>query len=215
MLSRPNIVPEGFRPRPAVLVTADIAMRGAPMPNHDREKIIHRRTPESAAMVASVQRAMAITPVLNRLTYADAEQVRAVFSELVGYPVDDSFMLIPPFYTAGGTEIRVGRNVFINQNCTIYDLGGVEIGDDVMIGPNVSIITSGHPLEPSLRRAAVTANPIAIGRNVWIAAGATIIGGVTIGENSVVAAGAVVTSDVPSNSLVAGVPAKIVRALEG
>lgn len=215
MLSRPNIVPEGFRPRLAVLVTADIAMRGAPMPNHDREKIIHRRTPESAAMVASVQRAMAITPVLNRLTYADAEQVRAVFSELVGYPVDDSFMLIPPFYTAGGTEIRVGRNVFINQNCTIYDLGGVEIGDDVMIGPNVSIITSGHPLEPSLRRAAVTANPIAIGRNVWIAAGATIIGGVTIGENSVVAAGAVVTSDVPSNSLVAGVPAKIVRALEG
>lgn len=185
------------------------------MPNHDREKVIHRRTPESAAMVAAVQRAMAITPRLNRLTYADADQVRAVFSELVGYKVDDGFMLIPPFYTAGGVEIRVGRNVFINQNCTIYDLGGVEIGDDVMIGPNVSIITSGHPLEPSLRRAAVTANPIAIGRNVWIAAGATIIGGVTIGENSVVAAGAVVTRDVPPNSLVAGVPAKLVRTLDG
>jgi acetyltransferase-like isoleucine patch superfamily enzyme len=185
------------------------------MPNHDRERIIRRRTPESAAMVANTQRAMAITPRLNRLTHADAEEVRAVFSELVGYRVDDSFALIPPFYTAGGTEIRVGRNVFINQNCTIYDLGGVDIGDDVMIGPNVSIITTGHPLEPSERRAGVTANPIAIGRNVWIAAGATVIGGVTIGENSVVAAGAVVTRDVPANTLVAGVPARAIRTLEG
>ena len=178
-------------------------------------RIIHRRTPESAAMVANVNRAMAITPRLNRLSYADAAEIRAVFSELVGYRVDDSFVLIPPFYTAHGTEIRIGRNVFINQNCTIYDLGGVEIGDDVLIGPNVSIITSGHPLEPSQRRAGVTASPIAIGRNVWIAAGATVIGGVTIGENSVVAAGAVVTRDVPPNTLVAGVPAKVVRALEG
>ena len=66
-----------------------------------------------------------------------------------------------------------------------------------MIGPNVSIITSGHPIEPSQRRAFVAAKPIVIERNVWIAAGATIIGGVTVGENSVVAAGSVVTTDVP------------------
>jgi acetyltransferase-like isoleucine patch superfamily enzyme len=85
----------------------------------------------------------------------------------------------------------------------------------VLIGPNVSIITSGHPLEPSQRRAGVTAVPIVIERNVWIAAGATIIGGVTVGENSVVAAGAVVTRDVPANSLVAGVPAKVIRSLGG
>lgn len=166
-------------------------------------------------MVTNVRRAMAITPVLNRLTYADAEEIRAVFGDLIGTPVDDGFMLIPPFYTTHGIDIRVGRNVFINQNCTIYDLGGVDIGDDVMIGPNVSIITSGHPLEPSRRRSGVTAAPIVIGRNVWIAAGATIIGGVTVGENSVVAAGAVVTRDVPPNVLVAGVPATVIRALEG
>ena len=185
------------------------------MPKDDREIVIHRRTPESAAMVANVKRAMAITPILNRLTYADADEIRALFSELIGAKVDDGFMLIPPFYTAHGVDIRVGRNVFINQNCTLYDLGGVDIGDDVMIGPNVSIITTGHPLEPSQRRAAVTAKPIVIERNVWIAAGATIIGGVTVGENSVVAAGAVVTRDVPPNTLVAGVPAKVVRSLEG
>src|SRR5216683_1919855 len=120
------------------------------MSNEDSTKIIYRRTPESAAMVANTKRAMAITAALNRLTFNDAD------------------------------EIRVGHNVFINQNCTFYDLGGLDIADEVMIGPNVSIITAGHPLEPSQRRAVTIGNPIVIERNVWIAAGATIIGGVTV-----------------------------------
>jgi acetyltransferase-like isoleucine patch superfamily enzyme len=183
------------------------------MPHDDRAKVISRRTPESAAMVASVKRAMAITPALNRLTFDDADEIRAVFGDLIGKKVDDSFSLIPPFYTSGGENIRVGRNVFINQNCTMYDLGGIEIGDDVMIGPNVSLITSSHPIEPSERRAFVISKPIAIERNVWIAAGATIIGGVTVGENSVVAAGAVVTRDVPPNTLVGGNPARVIRSI--
>ncbi|HEY9259021.1 sugar O-acetyltransferase [Chitinophaga sp.] len=181
--------------------------------NNDRTRIIHRRTPESAAMVANVKRASAITATLNRLTFNDAEEVRALFSELIGRQVDERFLLIPPFYTTGGNEIRVGKNVFINQNCTFYDLGGLDIGDDVMIGPNVSIITTGHPLEPSQRRAVTIGNPIVIEKNVWIAAGATIIGGVTVGENSVVAAGAVVTKDVPPNTLVGGNPARVIRSI--
>lgn len=182
------------------------------MANDARTKLIPRGTPESAAMLANVKRAMAITAKLNRLTFGDADEVRALFSELIGKQVDDSFLLIPPFFTAGGAEIRVGRNVFINQNCTFYDLGGLDIADDVMIGPNVSIITSGHPVEPSQRRACVVARPVVIDRNVWIAAGATIIGGVTVGENSVVAAGAVVTKDVPPNTQVGGNPARVIRS---
>ncbi len=150
------------------------------MADDGRTKTIPRRTPESAEMTANVRRAMAITAAINRLTFNDADEVRALFSDLIGGKVDDSFLLAPPFYATGGLDTRVGRNVFINQNCTFYDLGGIDIADDVMIGPNVSIITSGHPIEPSRRRAAVTARPIAIGRNVWIAAGVTIIGGVTI-----------------------------------
>jgi acetyltransferase-like isoleucine patch superfamily enzyme len=185
------------------------------MPNGIGTRIVHRRTPEAAAMVASVRRAMAITPALNRLTFDDADQIRAVFSELIGKKVDDGFSLIPPFYTTGGEDIRVGRNVFINQNCTMYDLGGIDIGDDVMIGPNVSLITSSHPLEPAQRRAVTIGKPIVIERNVWIAAGATIIGGVRVGENSVVAAGSVVTRDVPPNTLVAGNPARVVRSIGG
>jgi acetyltransferase-like isoleucine patch superfamily enzyme len=183
------------------------------MANDDRTKIIPGKTPESAAMSANVKRAMAITAALNRLTLNDADEVRALFSDLIGKKLDDSFLLIPPFYTTGGLDINVGRNVFVNQNCTFYDLGGIDIADDVMIGPNVSIITSGHPMEPSQRRGFVIAKPIAIERNVWIAAGATIIGGVTVGENSVVVAGSVVTKDVPANTLVGGNPARVIRSI--
>src|SRR6184192_565270 len=171
------------------------------MSKNDGTKFIPRGTQESAAFVANTKRAMAITPAINRLTFDDADEIRALFSELTGRKVDEHFRLIPPFYTAYGLEIRVGQRVFINQNCTAYDLAEIRIGDDVMIGPNVSLMTSGHPVPPSQRRAGVVAKPIVIERNVWIAAGATIIGGVTLGENSVVAAGSVVTKDVPPNTL--------------
>jgi len=82
-----------------------------------------------------------------------------------------------------------------------------------MIGPNLSIITSSHPLGPSERRTSVLAKPIVIERNVWIAADATIIGGLTVGENSVVAAGSVVTRDVPRNTFAGGNPAKVIRPI--
>lgn len=166
-------------------------------------------------MVANVKRAATITAKLNRLTFTDVNEIRVLFSELIGKKVDDSFLLIPPFYTTGGDEIRVGRNVFVNQNCTFYDMGGLDIGDDVLIGPNVSLITTGHPVEPQQRLAVTIGKPIVIGRNVWIAAGAIIIGGVTIGENSVVAAGSVVTRDVPPNVLVGGNPARVIRSIGG
>jgi acetyltransferase-like isoleucine patch superfamily enzyme len=183
------------------------------MASDDRTKLVPGGTPESATMTANVKRAMAITANLNRLTFNDVNEVRALFSELIGKKVDDTFFLIPPFYTTGGLDISVGRNVFVNQNCTFYDLGGLAIADDVMIGPNVTIITSGHPIEPSRRRAFVIAKPIVIERNVWIAAGTTIIGGVTIGENSVVSAGSVVTKDVPPNTLVGGNPTRVIRSI--
>src|ERR1700756_4350158 len=183
------------------------------MSNEDGTKIIYSRTPESAAMLANVKRARATPAAMNRLTFNDADEIRALFSELIGKKVDESFLLIPPFYTAGGNEIRVGRNVFVNQNCTFYDLGGLDIADDVMVGPNVSILTASHPVEPSQRRSTTIGKPVVIEKNVWIAAGATIIGGVTVGENSVVAAGSVVTKDVPPNTLVGGNPARIIRSI--
>ena len=87
------------------------------------------------------------------------------------------------------------------------------VGDDVMIGPNVQLISSGHPLDPETRRRQITTAPIRVGRGVWIAAGATVLQGVTVGDDAVVAAGAVVTKDVPPRMLVAGVPAKVIRSV--
>ncbi|MGA9765257.1 MAG: sugar O-acetyltransferase [Rhodomicrobium sp.] len=171
-------------------------------------------SPEWDAAASAIKRAMRLTAELNKLSFDDVAKVREIFSELTGQKVDDTFTLIPPFYSAYGLDIRVGRKVFINQCCTIYDMGGVDIADHVMIGPNVNIITSGHPLEPAKRRAYVEAKPIVIEKNVWIATGVTIIGGVTVGENSVIAAGSVVTKDIPANSFVAGVPSKVIRSLE-
>ena len=176
---------------------------------------IPRGTPQSAAMVAEVSRAMAITARINRLGFDDSPAVRALFAELIGAPLDDGFVLLPPFYATGGRGTRVGRKVFINQNCTFYDLGGITIGDGVMIGPNVSILTSGYPIAPAERRSGVTAKPVVIGANVWIAGNVTIIGGVTIGDNAVIAAGSVVTKDVPPNTMVGGNPARLIRSIEG
>lgn len=177
-------------------------------------KRVQTRSPEWDAVSSTIKRVMRLTAELNKLSFDDVAKVREIFSELTGRKVDDTFVLIPPFYSAYGLDIRVGRRVFINQCCTFYDMGGVDIADQVMIGPNVNIITTGHPLEPSQRRAYVEAKPIVIEKNVWIATGATILGGVAVGENSVVGAGAVVTRDVPPNSFVAGVPAKVIRWLE-
>ncbi len=171
-------------------------------------------SPEWRAEADDVMRGMRLAAELNRLSPDDAVRIREIFSELTGQTVDETFSLIPPFYTAGGRRIRVGHKVFINQCCTIYDMGGVDIGDLVMIGPNVSIITVGHAMEPSQRRKFIEAKPIVIQRNVWIATGVTILGGVTVGESSVVGAGAVVTRDVPPGTFVAGVPARVIRLLE-
>ena len=121
--------------------------------------------------------------------------------------------MVTPFHTDVGRNLRFGRNVFVNHGCTAMDLGGIEIADDVMIAPNVHLISSGHPLDPETRRSRVTIAPIRIGRGAWIAAGAKVLQGVEVGDDAVVAAGAVVTRDVPTRTLVAGVPARVVREL--
>lgn len=170
-------------------------------------------TPESRELSGRIQRAIGLTERLNRIPYAEREAIQAAWSELTGAPVDPTFSLIPPVYSEHGLNIRVGRRVFINQGCMLMDIGGIEIGDDVMLGPAVRLITSGHPLDPALRRRQIVAAPITIADNVWLGAGATVLHGVTVGRDAVVAAGAVVTRDVPEATLVAGVPARVVKSV--
>ena len=160
-------------------------------------------------MYERVQRAIGVTEQLNRIPYDDREAIREAWIELTGAAVDGTFHLIPPLYSDHGVNIRVGRDVFINQACMLNDIGGIEIGDDVMLGPRVSLLGAGHPINPGRRRRQILAAPIAIERGVWLGAGATVLQGVTVGADAVVAAGAVVTRDVPPRTLVAGVPAGV------
>jgi acetyltransferase-like isoleucine patch superfamily enzyme len=164
-------------------------------------------------MYADIQRAWEIVGRFNTLTPGDFDAARALLSELTGHELDPSVRVLPPFHTDSGRNLRFGRNVFVNHGCTAMDLGGIEIGDDVMIGPNVQLISSGHPVDPAIRRSQVTIAPIRIGRGAWIAAGATVLQGVVVGDDAVVAAGAVVTKDVAPRTLVAGVPARFVRTV--
>lgn len=161
-----------------------------------------------------VQRAIRVTEELNVLRYADQGAIRAAWGELTGQTVDATFHLIPPVYSDHGINTRVGTNVFVNQNCRFNDVGGIVLGDDVMVGPGVSFITSGHPVDPAQRRGGVTSAPITVERNAWIGAGAVVLQGVTVGEDAIVAAGAVVTHDVPPRTVVAGVPAAVIKTIE-
>lgn len=170
-------------------------------------------TPEFTALHQRIVHGITASEALSLLRFDDGDAIRAAWTHLTGHPVDPSFALIPPVFSDHGTNIRVGRNVFINRGCTLMDIGGIDIADDVMIGPNVSLISSGHPLDPQRRRTQVTAAPIRIERNVWLGAGATVLQGVTVGEDSVVAAGAVVTRDVPAGTVVGGIPATVLKHL--
>lgn len=113
-----------------------------------------------------------------------------------------------------GKNIHVGDNFLSNYNLTILDVAAVNIGNNVMIGPNVDIYTVNHPMTAEGRRDYLAkGSPVTIGNDVWIGGKSSIMPGVTIGNNVVVAAGAVVTKDVPDNSLVGGVPAKVIKKL--
>ena len=145
-------------------------------------------------------------------SYHTMPELRQLFSQLIGQEIDEKFGLFPPFYTDYGKNITVGKGVFINEGCCFQDQGGIEIGDNALIGQQVVIATLDHDLAPD-KRANMIPAPVKIGNNVWIGAHATILAGVTIGDNAVVAAGAVVTKDVPANVVVGGVPAKIIKKI--
>lgn len=158
------------------------------------------------------QEALRITSEINT-SYHEPEEIRRLFSELIGKPLDESFGLFPPFSTDCGKNISIGKNVFINSGCRFQDHGGITIGDGALIGHNVVMATLNHDIDPQ-KRSDMHPAPIFVGDNVWIGANATILAGVTIGDGAIVAAGAVVTKNVPPNVIVGGVPAKIIKRIE-
>lgn len=142
----------------------------------------------------------------------DPVEIINLLSRITGSEIDESVAVFTPLYINYGKNTRIGKNVFINFDCTFLDLGGITIEDNVLIAPKVSLLSEGHPLSPEKRQTLVPGH-IHIKKNAWIGAGAIILQGVTVGENAVVAAGAIVSKDVPDNTIVGGIPAKIIKTI--
>ena len=149
---------------------------------------------------------------LNTQRHCECE-VRQLVSEITGQKISQTTEIRLPFYTDYGHNIKLGKRVFINSNVMMVDLGGITIEDDVLIGPGAYLLSVNHKLNPKQRRE-LELKPVVIKKNAWIGAKATICPGVVVGENAVVAAGAVVTKDVPKNTVVAGMPAKVIKKID-
>lgn len=144
--------------------------------------------------------------VFNNAHPEDQEASMALLRDLLGQ-AGDNLWVEPIFRCDYGSNISVGDNFYANYNLTILDIAPVTIGNNVMIAPNVSIFTAGHPIHPQARNSGYEyGRPITIGNNVWIGGGAILLPGVTIGDNAVIAAGSVVGRDVPAGVVAAGNP---------
>jgi acetyltransferase-like isoleucine patch superfamily enzyme len=153
---------------------------------------------------------MTLQQLNNRVN--DSDQARSLLSKIIGQPVDQSVEVRLPFYTDYGRRIIFGKNVFVNSGVMFTDLGGIVIEDDVLIGPGASLISVNHPQNPNNRHG-LELSPVYIHQNAWIGAKSVILPGVSVGKNAIVAAGAVVTHNVPDNTIVAGVPAKVIKTI--
>jgi maltose O-acetyltransferase len=148
----------------------------------------------------------------NQLAPSEFKQGMKILKALFG--TTHSFWIEPQFYCDYGYNIHLGKQFYANHGCVILDGASVTIGDNVMLAPGVLISTATHPLDPVKRNKGIeTAHAINIGNSVWIGMGAKIMPGVSIGDNAVVGAGAVVTKSVAANTVVAGVPAVVIREL--
>lgn len=165
-------------------------------------------------IAANKENALRLCREFNQIDSEDLAAQRKVISQLFGR-IGKKVYMQPPFYCDVGKNIEVGEDFLTNYNVTILDVDKVIIGDDCMIGPNTIISTVNHPLAAEGRRKKLSLiKPVSIGNDVWIGANCTILPGVAIGNNVIIAAGAVVTRDVADNTIVGGVPARVIRSLD-
>jgi len=177
-------------------------------------RIIYADDPDRAVFGRELDRVYALrlkynTEIMTR------EERRRLLCRITGSEVDSSVRVVPPFTFDLGFNIKFGRKVFVNYNCVFLDNAEINLGEGVALGPCVKLITPTHPTDPNIRREGLhtCSLPIHIEDYAWIGAGATILQGITVGHDSVVGAGAVVTRDVLPETIVAGVPAHVIRKI--
>ncbi len=148
----------------------------------------------------------------NRTSRLSGEKRARLLKELFAEVGENCYVESPYFANWGGHHVHLGKNVYLNAGATFVDDTHIYIGDNVMCGPNVTLATAGHPIDPELRRKGLQYNlPVTIGRNAWLGAGVIVMPGVSIGENAVIGAGSVVTKDIPANVVAVGNPCRVLR----
>ncbi len=159
------------------------------------------------------QKVRRLTYEINQLPPEELEKRKALFEQLLG-KTGKEFLIEQPFRCDYGTQIEIGENFFANYNCTILDCAKVSFGNDVLLGPNVSIYTAQHPIDAKRRSEGwESAQPVSIGSDVWIGGNVVILPGVKIGNNVVIGAGSVVTKDIPDSVVAVGNPCKVIKSV--
>ena len=153
-----------------------------------------------------------LTQQLNTVDRSNFDEIAKIVAKLFG--ACNNAFVNPPFYCDYGFNIKAGKNLFVNYNCTILDVATVTFGDNCFVAPNVAIYTAGHPLHHEVRNSGLGYGlPVTIGNNVWLGGNTVVCPGVTIGDNTVIGAGSVVTKDIPANVVACGNPCKVVREI--
>jgi len=179
----------------------------------EKEKMLSGElyTATDPELAADAARAETLLARFNAAVGAPVEERRGILTALFG-SIGAGSIVRAPLSCDYGTNIHLGRSVFINANCVLLDVMAIRIGDRAQLGPGVQILAADHPRDPETRRAGLEfGRPVSIGANAWIGAGALILPGVGVGEDAIVGAGAVVTRDVPDGTTVAGNPARPLR----
>jgi maltose O-acetyltransferase len=151
-----------------------------------------------------------LTFEFNHTRLSEKEKRHEILKKLI--TTKGLFHIEAPFNCDYGYNIEVGENFYANYGCIILDVNRVEIGDNVLLAPNVQIYTAAHPVDPMERLTGKEfARPISIGNNVWVGGGTIICPGVRIGDNVTIGAGSVVTKDIPDNVVAAGNPCRVIK----
>jgi Acetyltransferase (isoleucine patch superfamily) len=161
----------------------------------------------------SSKKGRSLAQKINQTSIDDYDKIVALEKELFCTEAKNIYVN-PPLYVDYGYNIKIGENFYANMDCIFLDVAPITIGNNVMFGPRVSLITASHPLDPEVRvRGLECASAINIGDNVWLGANVTVNPGVSIGKNTIIGSGSVVTKDIPDNVVAAGNPAKVLRKL--
>lgn len=169
---------------------------------------IDMRDPQQANPAEGIRSAQLCFKINHTMPYTPEYDVlvKELFAE-----VGEGSRVMPMVNVVRGNSVKIGKNVTIMNNVLFMAAGGITIDDNALVAANAQLISNNHDVHD---HSIITCKPVHLKRNCWIGAGATILPGVTVGENAIVAAAAVVTKDVPDNTMVAGVPARVIKTIE-